>query len=103
MGKFRVDNIRQHMFLSVDFLEIIGNNTFEYSLYRLLERDGILSEFIKQYKNNIAGNRSQWVFSVMTDQIMEQFLTSTGYTIIKKDTTMIPRDCVWICQAPELS
>ena len=58
MGKFRLDNIRQQTFLNVDFLEVIGTHTFEYSLYQLLERDGILSEFIKQYKNDYSGRKA---------------------------------------------
>ena len=58
MGKFRVDNIRQQAFLNVDFLEVIGTKSFEYSLYRLLEQDDILSEFIKQYKNDHSGRKA---------------------------------------------
>ena len=50
MGNFRADNIRQQAFLNVDFLEVIGTRSYEYSLYRLLDRDEIVSEFIKQPK-----------------------------------------------------
>ena len=55
MGNFRADNIRQQAFLNVDFLEVIGTKSYEYSLYRLLDRDEIVSEFIKQYKNDHSG------------------------------------------------
>ena len=58
MGKFRVDNIRQQAFINVDYLEVIGTNTFEYSLYRLLEREGILNAFIRQYKNDHSGRKA---------------------------------------------
>ena len=50
MGNFRADNIRQQAFLNVDFLEVIGTRSYEYSLYRLLGRDELVSEFIKQPK-----------------------------------------------------
>ena len=58
MGKFRVDNIRQQAFLNVDYLEVIGTNTFEYSVYQLLEREGMLSEFINHYKNDHSGRKA---------------------------------------------
>ena len=58
MGNFRADNIRQQTFLNVDFLEVIGTNTFEFSLYQLLEREELLSEFIKQYINDEGGRKA---------------------------------------------
>lgn len=51
MAMFKADNIRQQTLLNVDFLEILGTDTFEYSLYRLLEREEIVEVFISQYKN----------------------------------------------------
>ena len=58
MGNFRADNIRQQAFLNVDFLEVIGTKSYEYSLYRLLDRDEIVSEFINQYKNDHSGRKA---------------------------------------------
>ena len=58
MGNFRADNIRQQAFLNVDFLEVIGTRSYEYSLYRLLNRDEIVNEFIKQYKNDRSGRKA---------------------------------------------
>lgn len=58
MGNFRTDNIRQQTLMNVDFLEVIGNKSYEYSLYRLLEQDEIVSEFIKQYKNDNNGRKA---------------------------------------------
>ena len=58
MANFRADKIRQQTFLNVDFLEVLGTDTFEYSLYRLLEREEILSEFIAQYQNDHGGRKA---------------------------------------------
>ena len=43
MASFKPDIINQHTLLDVYFLEIIGTDTFEYGLYRLLARKQILS------------------------------------------------------------
>lgn len=58
MANFRADNIRQQTFLNIDFLEVLGTDTFEYSLYRLLEREEILREFIAQYHNEHGGRKA---------------------------------------------
>jgi SAM-dependent methyltransferase len=55
--------------------------------------------FLKDWDKHLLG-RHGIAFSVMTDNIMERFLTHLGYTILVKDTESVPRDCVWICQAP---
>jgi len=55
--------------------------------------------FLGEWSNNLQG-RHGVAFSVMTDNIMEKFLHHLNYKIILKDTTTVPRDCVWICQAP---
>ena len=39
-------------------------------------------------------------FSVMTEAIMERFLRHLGFKVLVKDSESVPRDCVWICQAP---
>ena len=58
MANFKPDNIGQREFLTVDYLEVIGTKTFEYSLYRLLEREDMLSEFISKYKNEHNGRKA---------------------------------------------
>ena len=58
MANFKEDNIRQQTFLNVDFLEVLGTNTFEYSLYHLLEREELLSAFIAQYNNHHSGRKA---------------------------------------------
>jgi transposase len=55
MPNFKPDNIRQRMMLDVDFLEVIGENTFEQCLYLLLERESMLSAFEACYKNDHGG------------------------------------------------
>jgi hypothetical protein len=57
--------------------------------------------FLRDWKQNLMGQRYGVPFSVMTDAIMERFLTHLQYEIISKDTWSVPRDCVWICRAPE--
>ena len=58
MANFKPDNITQQTLLNVDFLEMLGENTFEYSLYCLLEREGMLSDFIKLYNNTHSGRKA---------------------------------------------
>ena len=55
MPNFKPDNIHQRMLLDVDFLEVIGEDTFEYCLYALLEREAMLSAFEACYKNDHGG------------------------------------------------
>jgi len=57
--------------------------------------------FIKDWDKNLMGKRNGTAHSVMTDTIMEKFLSHLNYQIIHKDTNSVPRDCVWICQAPD--
>ncbi len=57
--------------------------------------------FMKEWDKNLLGRRSGGAFSVMTNEIMERFLIHLNYEILIKDTTSVPRDCVWICRAPQ--
>ena len=58
MANFKADNIRQQTLLNVDFLEVLGVDTFEYSLYRLLEREEIVEQFVAQYQNAHSGRKA---------------------------------------------
>lgn len=58
MANFKADNVRQQTLLNVDFIEVLGTNTFEYSLYCLLEREELLGAFIAQYKNHHSGRKA---------------------------------------------
>ncbi len=59
-------------------------------------------KFLSEWDQNLLGKRSGTAFSVMTDGIMEKFLSYLDYEVILKDTQNVPRDCVWICKAPGL-
>ena len=73
----------------------------------LFHHTNLLSElgwkkFLIDWDKNLLGKRQGTAFSLMTDTIMEKFLTHLNYEIIHKDTESVPRDCVWICKAPEI-
>ena len=53
MSNFLDDNLNQSVFFDINYLEVLGNNTFEYCLYHLLENDEIVSEFYNRYKKNV--------------------------------------------------
>lgn len=57
-------------------------------------------KFVADYKRNINGQRHGSAFSVMTAPLMMQFLKELQYDLLDMSTTLIPRDCVWICRAP---
>lgn len=57
-------------------------------------------KFLQDWDKNLLGKRHGTAFSLMTDTMMEKFLTHLNYEIILKDTQSVPRDCVWICRAP---
>jgi len=60
-------------------------------------------KFLNDYPHNLLGRRNGTAFSVMTDAIVEKFLTHLNYEIIHKETELVPRDCIWICRAPIVS
>lgn len=71
----------------------------------LLHHGDMLTErgwdrFLREYQRNLMG-RSGSAFSVMTGSIMQRFLDHLGYEVLVKDTTSVPRDCVWVVRAPE--
>ncbi|RAQ38727.1 deacetylase sulfotransferase, partial [Arthrospira sp. O9.13F] len=57
-------------------------------------------KFLVDWDQNLLGRRQGTAFSIMTDNLMAKFLSHIGYEILHKDTTTVPRDCVWICRAP---
>jgi transposase len=58
MPNFIDTNINQTVFLDINYLDVLGNNTFEYYLYQLLENTNILDEFYKRYKNTTVGRKA---------------------------------------------
>lgn len=59
------------------------------------------NRFLSEWDKNLLGRRSGSAFSVMTDTIMERFLSHLNYEILVKDVESVPRDCVWVVRAPE--
>lgn len=58
-------------------------------------------KFLSEWRENLGGRRLGTAFSVMTEAIMERFLTHLGYEVLVKNDTWVPRDRVWICRCPE--
>jgi transposase len=58
MSNFLNDNLNQSVFFDINYLEVLGENTFEYCLYQLLENDELLSDFYARYKNKHVGRKA---------------------------------------------
>lgn len=58
MSNYLSDNLNQSVFLDVNYLEVLGENTFEYCLYTLLTHQLDLSEFEQRYKNGNVGRKA---------------------------------------------
>ena len=56
-------------------------------------------KFLRDQSQHAQGGHNL-AFSVMTDAIMERFLLHLGYRVLVKDSTSVPRDCIWVCEAP---
>lgn len=55
---------------------------------------------LNELDQNLMGKRHGGAFSVMTDSIMDRFLSHLNYQVVLKDVTSVPRDCIWVCRAP---
>ena len=53
MANFIADNIKKTVFIDVNFLDILGENTFEFNLYTLLRDILNLFEFTDKYKKKV--------------------------------------------------
>jgi len=58
MSNFLNDNLNQSVFFDINYLEVLGEYTFEYCLYQLLENDDLLSDFYVRYKNKHVGRKA---------------------------------------------
>lgn len=58
MSNFLNDDLNQSVLIDINYLEVLGENTFEYCLYHLLENDDILIDFYARYKNKHAGRKA---------------------------------------------
>lgn len=58
------------------------------------------AKFLGDWRHSINGQRHGEAFSVMTPAIMRRFLDHLGYRVLVEDHDSVPRDCVWVCEAP---
>lgn len=58
MPNYLTDNLNQSVFLDINYLDVLGHNTFEYSLYKLLTETLDLAEFHQRYKNSNVGRKA---------------------------------------------
>ena len=58
MSNYIDDNLNQSVFLDVNYLEVLGDNTFEYCLYTLMTHTLDLEEFEARYKNKKVGRKA---------------------------------------------
>ena len=59
------------------------------------------AKFLGEWRNSLGGERHGTSFSVMTPAIMRRFLTHLSYEIVREDREIVPRDCAWVCRAPD--
>lgn len=58
MANFLDDNLNQSVFLTVNYLEVLGENTFEFCVYQLITHQLDLTEFTHRYKNKTVGRKA---------------------------------------------
>ncbi len=58
MSNYLDDNLNQSVFLDFNFLEILGDKSFEFSLYQLITKKLDLSDFDQRYKNKRVGRKA---------------------------------------------
>ncbi len=58
MPNYLDDNLNQSVFLDINYLEVLGDNTFEFCLYTLLTKTLDLSDFENRYKNKRVGRKA---------------------------------------------
>lgn len=58
MANFLDDNLNQSVFLDINYLEVLGENTFEFCLYQLITHQLDLTVFTDRYKNKTVGRKA---------------------------------------------
>jgi len=58
MSNFLDDNLNQSVFLDINYLDVLGDNTFEFCLYQLITNKLDLGDFLKRYKNKNVGRKA---------------------------------------------
>ena len=60
MANFLDDNLNQSVFLDINYLEVLGENTFEFCLYQLITHQLDLTEFTRRYKNKSVALKNEY-------------------------------------------
>ncbi len=58
MSNYLDDNLNQSVFLDINYLDVLGKNTFEFCLYELITHTVDLEEFHGRYKNQSVGRKA---------------------------------------------
>jgi transposase len=58
MANYLDDNLNQSVFLDVNFLDVLGENTFEFCLYELITNTLNLDEFHQRFRNKNVGRKA---------------------------------------------
>lgn len=58
MANYLDDNLNQSVFLDINYLEVLGENTFEFCLYQLMTHTLDLGVFDQRYKNKNVGRKA---------------------------------------------
>ena len=58
MSNYLDDNLNQSVFLDINFLDVLGDKTFEFCLYTLITHTLNLEEFDRRYKNKTVGRKA---------------------------------------------
>lgn len=58
MSNFLDDNLNQSVFLDINYLDVLGDNTFEFCLYQLITNQLDLNDFLIRYKNKNVGRKA---------------------------------------------
>lgn len=58
MSNYLDDNLNQTVFLDINYLDVLGEDTFEFCLYTLLTHTLDLGEFDRRYKNQRVGRKA---------------------------------------------
>lgn len=58
MANFIDTNMNQTVLMDINYLDQLGTDNFDYYLYSLLNKEGILSDFMNRYKNESVGRKA---------------------------------------------
>lgn len=58
MANFIDTNMNQTVLMDINYLEQLGDDTFDFYLYTLLNQEGIVSDFMSRYANKLVGRKA---------------------------------------------